>query len=532
MKNTLLIVCLIWSQALYAQTFEKTYGANDETYSKVIPAIDGGYIMVGSTMFSGAPVGLTSDILIVKTDSNGVTQWSERLQSQLDDEAYWIIADTDSTYMICGNAYDNLNGKLDVSVIRIGLTGNIISQKLYHSYEAERMASQQKTKDGGSIIGGETLFDGSNLQIYLLKLDQSGNIEWSRAYGDADQEYGTFAIQTSDGGYAATGVSRINSFSSSICVVRTDSAGNQIWSKKFNTSPNYTKCLAFRIIETNNHGFVVAGSAYDTLSTISFFAMKLDSLGSIVWQNTYSTSNNDYVYDAISDSSGIVICGSETDMYGDNTILFKIDDLGNLKWQLGFDMPDSSMSPTSIYRLNDGKYLISGLTDANPVGNFDVMLIKTDTVYNQSLCNQFIPLFQQSPANLQAVTIDTFMVDTSTSINGNYNIASGFQENTICLGGPLKITETDHELVDVRLFEDGSGNIVLDPAQHSVDHIEIYDISGRLVDKIKPEKMNNRKIILTGNERSSKGIGSGVFIFRIYSEEKQVSFKLMLKQPN
>src|SRR5689334_7511833 len=106
MKNSLLIILLFSITQINAQNFIRTYGTNEETYAKAIPALDGGYIIAGSTRFGGATNGSISDILIVKTDSNGMMQWSQRFQSQLDDEAYWIIADTDSTYMLCGNAYD------------------------------------------------------------------------------------------------------------------------------------------------------------------------------------------------------------------------------------------------------------------------------------------------------------------------------------------------------------------------------------------------------------------------------------------
>jgi hypothetical protein len=526
MKNVFLITLLLAACSIHAQNFIRTYGANDEAGSKVIPAIDGGYIMAGSTKFNGPP-GAISDILIVKTDSNGVMQWSERIQSQLDDEAYWIIADTDSTYLLCGNSFDNTNGKLDVFVIKMDLTGNVLSQKLYHSYEAERVASQIKTKDGGSIITGETLFNGSDLQIYMLKLDSANDIEWSRAYGDQDQEYGTFGIQTHDGGYVATGVARINSFSSSICLIKADSSGNLMWGKKFNTNPGYTKCLASRVLETADHGLVIAGSTIDSVAPPSYFVMKVDSNGTLLWQNIYADSSAGYVYDAINDSAGVTILGSSTDnnTYDDDIVLFNVDDNGNMTWQLGYKMPDSSMTASSLYKTDDGKYMISGVTDATQFGNPHVVLIKTDKVNDGTLCFQINPGLVQSATHLAGMGIDTFMVDTSTSIAGNFVLASGVQEDSICFYSPVKVPEIISN--NARLFEDANGNIVFYPNGLSANAIDIYDMQGKLIRQINLSRKST-EVVLTKDERTQEKINNGIFIFRIRSGQKMQSVKLLL----
>src|SRR3954468_1438053 len=123
-----------------AQTFEHAYGTNYEIASQVIPAIDGGYIMAGATTFPGGPAGATSDILIVKTDSAGNLQWSETIKSGFDDEAISIQPYKDSTYIVCGNSYDNTIGKLNVFRLRLSVSGAVLEQKLYKAFDAERVS--------------------------------------------------------------------------------------------------------------------------------------------------------------------------------------------------------------------------------------------------------------------------------------------------------------------------------------------------------------------------------------------------------
>jgi hypothetical protein len=79
----------------------------------------------------------------------------------------------------------------------------------------------KETNDGGFIITGSI-----NLSsFYLLRLNKNGSVRWVKNYG---RNYGWSVIQTSDLGFAATGVQfpYCHSYGTDICVVRTDSAGN------------------------------------------------------------------------------------------------------------------------------------------------------------------------------------------------------------------------------------------------------------------------------------------------------------------
>src|SRR6185295_13023223 len=91
--------------------------------------------------------------------------------------------------------------------------------------------SVQQTTDGGFIIGGETAYGSS---AYLIKTDTSGNAMWAKAFSTIDDDYGYAVRQTTDGGYIVAG--KIYSFSapnSDGYLIKTNSAGNFLWSKAF-----------------------------------------------------------------------------------------------------------------------------------------------------------------------------------------------------------------------------------------------------------------------------------------------------------
>ncbi|MFC1907316.1 hypothetical protein ACFLW8_04455, partial [Chloroflexota bacterium] len=103
--------------------------------------------------------------------------------------------------------------------------------------------SVQQTADGGYIIVGSTMSFGAgngNGDVYLVKTDSSGNEAWSKTFGGSDSEGGSSVWQTSDGGYIIVGGVTIEQsgfiVSGDIYLVRTDSSGNEVWSQTFGST--------------------------------------------------------------------------------------------------------------------------------------------------------------------------------------------------------------------------------------------------------------------------------------------------------
>jgi len=65
--------------------------------------------------------------------------------------------------------------------------------------------SVQETSDGGYLIAGYTYFYPPQYDVYLLKMDASGDTLWTRTYGGSDYDEGWSIQLTSDGGYIIAG---------------------------------------------------------------------------------------------------------------------------------------------------------------------------------------------------------------------------------------------------------------------------------------------------------------------------------------
>jgi hypothetical protein len=85
-----------------------------------------------------------------------------------------------------------------------------------------------QTSDGGYAIAGVTIsFGAGEADVYVVKLDASGDLQWTKTIGGPEGDYGNSLIQTSDGGYAIAGVtSSFGAGDEDVYVVKLDKNGN------------------------------------------------------------------------------------------------------------------------------------------------------------------------------------------------------------------------------------------------------------------------------------------------------------------
>src|SRR2546423_14809379 len=97
----------------------------------------------------------------------------------------------------------------------------------------EVVYDMKQTGDSGYVLVGNTTSIGAGGQdVYVVKLDSAGNLEWGEAIGGATDEFAQSIIQTSDGGYAIAGYTRsFGAGNDDYYVIKLDSQGNVSWTK-------------------------------------------------------------------------------------------------------------------------------------------------------------------------------------------------------------------------------------------------------------------------------------------------------------
>ncbi|HSH00387.1 MAG TPA: hypothetical protein VLB27_10075, partial [candidate division Zixibacteria bacterium] len=164
---------------------------------------DGGYALLGSTFSYGAG---DHDIFLVRVDSLGQTQWSRTYGGSDTDYGYDIQPTVDGGFVLTGVTRSSGAGKGDVCLIKVDSLGALQWQKTYGGAERDEGWSVRQTIDRGYIIGGTTgSFGAGYTDMYLLKVDSLGALQWQRTYGGAGGENGAAVRLTPDGGFALVG---------------------------------------------------------------------------------------------------------------------------------------------------------------------------------------------------------------------------------------------------------------------------------------------------------------------------------------
>ena len=239
--------------------------------------------------------------------------------------------------------------------------------------------------NGGGFVATGTTFDTAGKQAGLLmRFDDNMEVLWEKEYYDtASGEINFYNLDlTQDRGFVITGAYS----GGQTLVIKTDSLGNQEWSKKYYS---YMKNLTtgieanwvdvgFDVLQSFDGGYLITGYTNKGFgSLVDMQAIKINNIGDTLWtkhiQITSFLNASASIIQLKNDSSYIVSGGAS------GLILFRISDKdGSIKWLKNFQLQGEMRS----LKLIDEKYVIA-LSILKGGFSGDLMLQKVDTAGNQ-----------------------------------------------------------------------------------------------------------------------------------------------------
>jgi hypothetical protein len=299
--------------------WEKTYGgASNDGATSIQQTTDGGFIVAGFTASFGAG---SNDFWVFKLDTSGNVQWQKVYGGTNADTAYSIQQTMDGGYVVAGRTYSfgaSAPGFYNLWILKLDASGNVQWRKVYGGASHDSANSIQQTTDGGFVVAGSTYsFGAGSVDVWVLKLSSLGVIEWQKAYGGALVDSASSIQQTSDGGFVVAGWAQLGAELRDIWVLKLNALGVIQWQKTYGGASND---YAYSIQQTTNGDYIVAG---DTASfgggNGDVWVLKLDPSGGVTWQKTYGdtgSENGRYIQQAA--DGGFAVAGLSFPFDSDN----------------------------------------------------------------------------------------------------------------------------------------------------------------------------------------------------------------------
>jgi hypothetical protein len=368
-------------------------GAADDYASCVQQTSDGGYIIGGTTHSYGAG---SADVWLIKTDANGTKQWDTTFGSIHSERGHSVAQTTDGGYIIVAETPFGA-GMDDVWLIKTDSGGTLQWDQTYGGSGNDIGYSVRQTTDGGFVIAGFTeSYGAGGWDVWLIKTDSGGVLQWDQTFGGSADDTGYSVRQTTDGGYVIAGFTKSSGAGGSDAfLVKTDAGGSEQWSRAFGGTGDD---ISFCVRQTSDGGYAVSGQ--NNSSGSDAWLIKTNSSGIQQWDRTYGGPGLEWGVRVDQTTDGGYIITGATDSVGagaTDILLIKTDSSGVMQWDRTFGGTYSEWGEC-VQQTADGGYIVVGDTFSfGTLGVYDVWLIKVDA-------SELTAITLQSPANGAVLT--------------------------------------------------------------------------------------------------------------------------------
>lgn len=270
---------IIWNRA---------YGnPNTHMFGKNIFVINNSLYVSG--VLGGSNINLT-DLFLQKIDSNGNLIFGKTYGGAVFENLQDTRVLKNKDILMCSRAVDSVNVDL-LNLIRLDSTGGIKWHRRYKIGLGPFFGGHSTNEDSKENILVTGAIDSlpsigcGKWDIFLMKLDKSGNRLWSKSYGGANYDEGWSVYPNSDG---YTIIAEPESFGniSKTATVKTDTMGNLQWTKLINSS---TGCFPNNSVRNKDNGYTVLGTNGSFTNSSNIVLTKIDTLGNSLCQDSLVT---------------------------------------------------------------------------------------------------------------------------------------------------------------------------------------------------------------------------------------------------
>lgn len=390
----------VFSQSI---NFEWSYGGslNDGNFdSRTIEKQSGIFITTTSKISTDGDVldfQGKADVWLFCHDANRNILWQKSIggtEAEFPTEILWskfnqvILVGTTNSVNGHFNSQDSLG---DAFVLKTDSIGNILWVKNFGGSQLDLFNDIVEDSLGNLYVAGYTESDNGDvslnkggLDLWLLKMDSSGNVLWNKTIGGLGDEifpalyldlYGNLVLAARSNSYDSTFILSSGSDDAIICKMDTD--GNIKWIKRYGGS-SYE---GFNSITRGvNGGYVLLGFSDSNDGDVGsrkgggdLWIVETDTSGNIIWNKVYGGSREDGGREIVNNRNnrfGIIGITSSNDgdinnyhfngtSYQSDLWYLEVDSIGQMLWNRCFGSTWQDY-PGGINFLNDQTVLLTG----------------------------------------------------------------------------------------------------------------------------------------------------------------------------
>ncbi len=266
----------------------------------------------------------------------------------------------------------------EVLIAELSMDGDIVWEKRHGREAHDQGLYLEPTVDGGYLILGETeSFGEGGRDLYVLRVDEQGELLQEWTYGGAGTEWAKDLVALEDGGFLLIG--ETNSFTDSfdVYVIRLDSEGNEVWETTLDMGHNESGTAALEA--ANGELLVLAVVSYAGGSSGAYRdsrLFRLDRNGDELWSVLYRGADKQ-AGDAMSwTSDGDIVIAGLSEKLSLSTSVFdfwlaRVDGAtGELQWSLAEGSQYADDYGIAMSEESDGKFVVAGLGPGFPILEF------------------------------------------------------------------------------------------------------------------------------------------------------------------
>ncbi|MBL7809385.1 MAG: PQQ-binding-like beta-propeller repeat protein, partial [Saprospiraceae bacterium] len=417
-KLLMLAICLQSALVFGQITFQKTFGGSGHEVGTWVLETSNGYLVTGHVTNT---VG-NQDGLLLRLDANGNSLWQKRFGAGQADQFNAAAATTDGGFVAVGETRSFGAESSDIYIVKVDASGNSVWNRIIFSGNSDEFCRSIVTlPDGGFIVSGMTFSIGSNnAQTIVMRLNSLGNTVWSKTYSSLVGNILLCNYVQGNVIYASGG------YDSDAALVRLDlTNGAVLGNQKFSGSGS--EALYYQL-PAQDGNLLLADHTWsaNTGTDVEAWVQKVNpASGQVLWSKVYYRPGNNLRgrIEKINTGGFLLTPSDNNNSASGDALLAKMDENGNLLWSYNYGGPNADRISKAV-QTADGGFIAVGDIKVN-ANNTELLLIKTDgSGLIQGHC----------PKNGGILTANF----TATSSSDNPGVAS-WNETVQVNGSPLPI---------------------------------------------------------------------------------------------